>query len=175
MDAPRMPYSLTTRLERKNAARATIKYPQNSDFWTDFRSFPAARPRLVLDLSGLDRIRRDASATRDSLLSGEELAETEDASKEAEDAPVEYASAVETAAGIPLESLYIRVIRALLEGRDAAALLREEHVMPSVAADEINEALFEEFGDTVMICDDDRLSLVEDYREALEQLAKGAE
>ena len=46
-------------------------------------------------------------------------------------------------------------------------LLRANHLIPSVIADEINEELFDEFGDSVIACEEDRLALVEDYREEL--------
>ena len=42
--------------------------------------------------------------------------------------------------------------------------------MPSVLADAVNEALFDEIGDTVLLCEDDRLILVDDYIGDLEQL-----
>ena len=42
--------------------------------------------------------------------------------------------------------------------------------MPSLVADCINEALFDEIGDTVLSCEDDRLSLVEDYVDDLAQM-----
>jgi hypothetical protein len=64
----------------------------------------------------------------------------------------------------------MRVLRALLNGRPADDMMREAHVMPSILADEINEALMDEIGDTVLVCEDDRLSLVEDYREELAEL-----
>jgi hypothetical protein len=37
----------------------------------------------------------------------------------------------------------------------------------------INEALFDDFGDTVLTCEDDRLSLVEDYRDDLALMLEG--
>ena len=37
--------------------------------------------------------------------------------------------------------------------------------MPAVVADSINEAFFDEIGDSILDCDGDRLSLVEDYVE----------
>ena len=46
--------------------------------------------------------------------------------------------------------------------------------MPSIAADAINEALFDEFGDTVLSCDDDKLVIVEDYREDLLDLLENS-
>ena len=45
--------------------------------------------------------------------------------------------------------------------------------MPSIIADAVNEALFDEIGDTVLSCDDDRLSLVEDYRDDLTRMLGG--
>ena len=61
----------------------------------------------------------------------------------------------------------------LLRGEEAAGLLKANHLMPSMTADFINEALFDEIGDTVVACEDDRLTLVEDYREDLAQLLGG--
>ena len=40
-------------------------------------------------------------------------------------------------------------------------------------ADEINEALFDEIGDTVLECDGENLSLIEDYTEDVKELLGG--
>ena len=133
----------------------------------------AARPKIVLDLSGLDRIRQDASVTRDSLLTEEEL-QAEEEERETESLP-EEAHGPDAEPDLPLDPLQIRILRALLAGGDGSALIREHRLMPSVVADGINEGMFDEFGDTIVICDDDRLSLVEDYREDLEQLLGGTD
>ena len=45
--------------------------------------------------------------------------------------------------------------------------------MPSITADFINEALFDEIGDSVLLAEGDRLTLVEDYIEDLELLLGG--
>ena len=45
--------------------------------------------------------------------------------------------------------------------------------MPSVVADTINEALFDEIGDNVLECDGDNIMLVEDYREELSLILEG--
>ena len=42
-----------------------------------------------------------------------------------------------------------------------------------MTADMINEAMFDEIGDTIVACDNDTLSLVEDYREDLTWLLGG--
>ena len=45
--------------------------------------------------------------------------------------------------------------------------------MPSIAADTINEVLYDEIGDTVVDCENDRLFIIEDYREDIEHLLGG--
>ena len=67
------------------------------------------------------------------------------------------------------------VLRTLLRGESPAALLRARHVMPSVAADAINEALYDEIGDAAVVCEDDVLSPVEDYLEDLNALLGGTQ
>ena len=61
------------------------------------------------------------------------------------------------------------------EERDAEEpLLREHRLMPTMTADSINEALFDAIGDNILDCDNDTLSLVEDYREDLVSLLGGS-
>ena len=127
----------------------------------------AARPKITIDLSGLDQIRRDAAGTRDSLLTGEEPEESDEPEPAAEPASEQAPT------DLPLDAVQLRILRALLQGGDAAEIIRANHLMPSIAADFINEALFDEFGDTVLLCKGDRLSLVEDYTEELEEYLGG--
>ena len=126
----------------------------------------AARPKIEIDLSGLEQIRRDAAGTRDSLLTEEEQEEQEETA-----APDEAQALSE----LPPDNIQIQILRALLRGEDAAAIMKANHLMPSIAADFINEALFDEIGDAVVACEDDRLTLVEDYREDLTELLGGSE
>jgi hypothetical protein len=128
----------------------------------------AARPRVVLDLSGLEQIRRDALITRDSLLTDEERAEAETA------APAQTAAPEQSAPPeLPLDNIQLEILRALLDGKPAAGIIRAHHLMPAMTADMINEAMFDEIGDTIVACDNDTLSLVEDYREDLTWLLGG--
>ena len=129
----------------------------------------AARPKLTIDLSGLEQIRRDAAETRDSLLTGEEREECE-----AVEAAVPQA-VDEDGGGLPLDGVQLQILRALLEDRDGSGIIRENHLMPSLVADAVNEALFDEFGDTVVLCEGDRLYLVEDYTEDLGRFLGGKE
>ena len=64
-------------------------------------------------------------------------------------------------------------LRAVLSEGGAGALVRELHLTPSLAADAVNEALFDEFGDNVLSCEDGVLVPVEDYREELERMLGG--
>ena len=196
----------------------------------------AARPKITIDLSDLDRIRRDALKTRDSLLTEEELEELKPLSAEedrdefkplragkapeelkplpagkapeelkplpagkapeepkplsaeedrdelkslpAKEVPEEAAAPVyediRTEPELPLDPVQIRILLRLLRGSSPADIIREHHLMPSLIADAVNEAMYDEFGDTVISCDDDELSLVDDYREDLAQMLEGA-
>lgn len=124
----------------------------------------ASRPKITIDLSGLERIRRDAAGTRDSLLTEEELDEPETAVVTAPEAQ---------ASVLPLDAVQVQIVRALLRGEDVTGILGANHRMPSMTADAINEALFDEIGDTVVVCEDDQLALIEDYMEDLSQLLGG--
>ena len=124
----------------------------------------AARPKITIDLSGLEQIRRDAATTRESLLTEDEIKEIAEAAP-----PV----AEDEASDLPLDHVQIQILQVLLEGRDAVGIIKAEHRMPSMTADAINEALFDEIGDTVLLCEEDHLLLVDDYIEELEQILGG--
>ena len=124
----------------------------------------AARPKITIDLSGLEQIRRDAATTRESLLTEDEIEEIAEAAPPADESET---------SNLPLDPVQVQILRALLEERDAAEILKAHHLMPSMTADAINEALFDEIGDTVLLCEDDQLLLVDDYIEELEQILGG--
>lgn len=125
----------------------------------------AARPKITIDLSGLDKIRSDAAVTRDSLLTEEEMY--------VPDVPEETEMPEKEAAPAPDGDIYTAVLLALLRGENADALIKEAHLMPSLAAEEINERLFDETGDNVIECENDTLTIVEDYREDLIRILGG--
>lgn len=149
----------------------------------------AAKPKISIDLAGLAKIRADAVLTRESLLTEEERGESEAPAPVlppiAKDSPVPVPPAKaapeqpgEKAPGAApgksenalLSPLECRVVQMLLEGQDPAALLKAEHQMPEVLADRINDALFDEIGDTVLECENDQLSILEDYQEDIKEL-----
>ena len=139
----------------------------------------AARPKITIDLSSLAKIRSDAETTRDSLLTEEE---TEAAAPE----PIQYEEEITTtpednafsasaAPDLPLDGVQIQILRALLAGENPGGILRENRLTPSIAADGINEALFDEIGDTALLCENDALALVDDYIPDLQALLGGTD
>ena len=71
------------------------------------------------------------------------------------------------APAIPLDAL---ILKTLLEGGDVASLIRDNHLMPSVVADRLNETFYDDIGDNIIELDGDRLILVEDYRDDIDEL-----
>ena len=126
----------------------------------------AARLKITLDLSSLDRIRQDAQVTRDSLLTEEEM--EQEKVPAAPPMPSEPEPVTESIAG--LDPVHTRILLALLNGGPIEKELKENHLMLSVVADTINGALFDEIGDNVLEEDGDTLAVVEDYREEILQL-----
>ena len=140
----------------------------------------ASRPKITIDLAGLEQIRRDASKTRDSLLTDEErleaaeYADTPELSEQLlSEAP--GMAGPEVPADIPLDAVQVRILQLLLmdEPEAVKVLIRENHLMPALVTDLINEALYDEIGDIVLSCEDDGLSLVEDYKEDIARMLEG--
>ena len=163
-----------------------------------------ARPKIRINLSGLDRIRSDALETQNSLLVEEAPASeafraigredteggeaftareangrTEEAGcfgrpeggeafavSEGDDSARDSGEGL--AAGL-LAPEQIQILRTLLRGEPVESILRGQHLMASLVADEINERLYDTFGDNVLECEDDRLSIFEDYKEELRE------
>ncbi len=127
----------------------------------------AARRKVTIDLTGLKKIREDAEVTKESLLIDEEenqLAEFE---------PAERNEEVKEERDLPLDDLQESLLRALLKKEDVSKIITEKHLMASILADEINEALFDTFGDTVLLCEGNHLMIVEDYAEELKEYLGG--
>lgn len=76
-----------------------------------------------------------------------------------------FAAAGQYPAG--LNGTEFALLHALLYGGDPAAALRSAGVLVSVAADSINEKLFDLFGDTVIVFEGDNPVLLEDYTDEL--------
>ena len=158
----------------------------------------AAKPKIAIDLSGLDKIRRDAMITQNSLLTEEEKSEQaepqtemlrqaepktemfrqaeprEEASVQAEPHKDRQCASETAEISIPsLDPVYAQILLAAMRGESVTERIRQQHLMPSVVTDAINEALFDEIGDNVLECEGDEITFVEDYREDVEFLSGG--
>ena len=72
-----------------------------------------------------------------------------------------------------LDALHTQILCVLVHGGSPAALIKENHLMPAVAADTINAALFDVFDDNVIECEGDELLVVADYQEDILQMLGG--
>ncbi len=127
------------------------------------------QPKITINLSDLDQIRQDAEFTRDRLLIEDEMDEASDV---VEVAGIDEAPDLDGVSDF-LDPVYAKLLMDLLKGRDIKAYIKEHHLMPSVAADTMNEALFDEIGDNVLECDGENITLIEDYREDILQILGG--
>ena len=131
----------------------------------------SSRPVITIDISSLDKIREDASLTRDSLLTEEDM-------EDYENDVVETGLCTDDESGAEDSSIipYSELLTLLLQGKSVSSYLSDRHLMPSIAADTVNEALFDLIGDNILDileCDGDTLTLVEDYREDVLDLLGG--
>lgn len=121
-----------------------------------------AAPKIEIDVSKLQGIRRAADVTRDKLIVDEEPDE-----EPVSEAPPPQAEPETAENDAGLTGVEVRYLRALLCGGDPGAVLREAGVPESVLVDAVNEKLFDRFGDTVLLFDGDAPEPIEDYMEEL--------
>lgn len=126
------------------------------------------RPKIDIDLSKLENIRRTSLITRDKLI----VEEPEAPYEESTDIPQESANQNENPEESGYDPLYTELVRCIIGGGDCEALARKNGVMLSVLADSANEAFFEEFGDTVISFDGDTPIITEDYLDDLKGMLK---
>lgn len=123
------------------------------------------KPRPVeisLDMTKLDGIRKSADVTRDMLMTEEESEDNNTAAAEKT-----FSEGVNEEG---VNECGAELIKILLSCGDANAFARERHVMLSVICEEINEGLFDRFGDNVIEFDGDVPYIIEDYRGELAEL-----
>ena len=126
----------------------------------------AAFSNFKIDLSGLEKIRDDAVITQNSLLTEEEKLEAAELEVMTQDRSAESVS-------MPFHQTVSAILRILLDKGDPSEYIHQNHLTASLAADMINEVMFDEIGDNVLSVEDDRLSIVEDYQEDLISILGG--
>ena len=139
----------------------------------DQRSGRDEMRRLIsIDLSGLNRIREDARVTQERLI----MEEPQDISEESvfmeQEPDLTSISRLEsdTEVAFRLDPFSEQVLRMLIREEDPSEIIHSHHLTPSMAADSINEDLFEEIGDIVVSCEADILLLIEDYIEDIRMM-----
>ncbi len=125
----------------------------------------AAAPQVSLDLSKLQGIRSAAAETCDKLISDEERSElaAENAAKTPASAPLPQNALP------PLSENALALLRILLYGGDSSVILHQAGVLPAVLADEINEAFYDDIGDSVLDDNGSEMTLFDDYIDELKE------
>ena len=123
------------------------------------------QPKIEFNLAQLSTIRADAAGIRDSLLTEEELQAEQEENKQIEEAGVD-----DEQENYGLSSEETTTITLLLKGKDLKKYLKGQHLMVAVIIDNINEKLFDEFGDNVIEFINDIPTVVEDCQEDLEDM-----
>ena len=72
--------------------------------------------------------------------------------------------------GIVLDAVHAHILTELLRGRPVDGYIKQHRLMPSLAAETINAAFYDEIGDNVLECEGEALSLVEDYNEDIRKM-----
>lgn len=137
----------------------------------------AAKPKIEINFSDLEKIRSDAATTRESLLIEDEIREdvqeTVDSIERPEITADETEESVENVEG--LDSIHTQILRAVMAGQSVESIIATEYLMPSVVTDTINEALFDEIGDNVLECDGNHITLIDDYKEDIAEILESVE
>ncbi|MCR5806073.1 MAG: TerB N-terminal domain-containing protein [Oscillospiraceae bacterium] len=149
----------------------------------------AAAKNIEIRFGDLDKIRQDALHTQNSLLTEEErspdiisdtdmpdfdnIPETdgyEEESGTVDIIPADAAAQEMISSSCSLDERQLTVLQMLLDGQSVRSIIREWGQMMEIFAEGINEALFDEIGDTAVECDGEDITLTEDYREDIERI-----
>lgn len=120
------------------------------------------RREISIDISSLSSIRSDADITRSKLMTEEDKAEIL--------SPEPVLQTTDEEDNVLLDSTEREFIALLLKDGDIKEFAAQKKIMLSVISENINEKLFDMFGDTVIEFDNDIPRLIEDYKEELSDL-----
>lgn len=147
----------------------------------DKEAAESRKRQVTINLGHLAKIRADAAETTNSLLTDEEKqAEREEQRAEAltaMQAPIpspvndENVDSDDGENQLDLSKDELYFLTSLVQARPYQEYLKKHHLMASILADQVNEKLFDEIGDTVIEFDaDGNAQLVDDYRTDVEEL-----
>ena len=143
-----------------------------------------SRPQVSVNLSSLDQIRTDSAETRESLLTEEDMIDIETTthapivavetvctpSLQQSSAPVQTVCTPSLQSSHKSQSIENQILIALLNNSPISEIIKNNHLMPTVLADKINEIYFDEFADNVVDCDGATITLIDDYVEDLSSI-----
>ncbi len=161
----RLRFNLGRNLKPRKIEKHYLKAIRNGIKKYQIEEQKLKQPKIEFNLSRLSTIRADAAGTRDSLLTEEELQAEQEEKKQIEEAAVD-----DEQENYGLSSEEMATIILLLKGKDLNKYLKEHHLMTAVIIDNINEKLFDEFGDNVIEFINDIPTVIEDYQEDLEDM-----
>lgn len=111
-------------------------------------------PKIEIDLSLLNAIRSDSAVTQDRLLIYQD--------EQMRDEEITSISTVPNN-NTSISDVHFAFLMHVLNGTSYSDLLKKNNLTASIIADQINEVLFDEFGDTVLDFDGDTPYILEDY------------
>ena len=148
----------------------------------------ALRPKVTVDFTKLDRIRDDAAAVRDALLTDEEredangvgapvevhpAAEEQSSSTAASEQSSSTAASEQSSSKAAADTLFSTeeqsFLRLLLHGGDWQTYLRQQHKPLGVMMDAVNNKAMDWLGDVVLEDDGEGPKVIEDYVEDIEK------
>lgn len=170
----RVVYNYKSPLKEQTVTKQVMKFVENAIGALDAEKKKQEAAKIVIDVSKLQGIRTASEITRDKLIVEEEeedisVAEMRPPTEEKTEDPLNVHPQGRDFGLTDGESA---VLRCMLGGSEPNSVARQYGLMLSVAVDSINEKLFDEFGDTVIVFEGDVPIILEDYLDELKGMIK---
>lgn len=161
----RVVYGYKAQLKEQTVTKQVMKFVEDALGALTAEKKKREAAKIVIDVSKLQGIRTASEITRDKLIVEEEEEECSvpEAASPVEEKTVEPPPTQPEGRDFGLTDGERAILRCLIDGTDANSVARQNGLMLSVAVDSINEKLFDEFGDTVIVFEGDAPTVIEDY------------
>ncbi len=131
----------------------------------------AKQKNITIDVTKLQNIRETALRTQTSLLANTDSdMEPDEGLLSPPTQPVHKTENHKTELENPLNPIETEFLRALLQNKSYTAILKKKGILTSVIVDSINDKLFDQLGDTILVWAEDRPEPVDDYIQELKEL-----
>lgn len=161
----RVVYHYKSLLKEQSVTKQVMKIVEKAIAALEDEKKKQEAAKIVIDVSKLQGIRIASEITRDKLIVEED--EEAEVISHIEEKTAEFPPSQPEGIDYGLTDGECALLRALIDGTDANTVARLNGLMLSVAVDSINEKLFDEFGDTVIIFKGDSPIILEDYLDDL--------